>query len=674
MTVPATDRRAGPFPGTGAITALPFTFKVFEAADLVVTKADSDGNTTTLELTTDYTVSLNGDQDSSPGGTVTPVTAPAVGESVTLTSGLSYEQTLDLLTGGNFSPRAIEDALDRTVIQIQQVVETVDRAIVFSPTDTEGSELPPASVRADKLLGFNSLGQLVVLAPADGSAASLATDLANSSSATRGAGQVGFDPSQVYNTPATVGWWLRNLNRSVLEFIPSSLWAGILAQTNTTDLAPYLQAAYDAIEASGGRLNFHGLLYRCDTALDWRRASTATVTQYRYMLNGEGAILDFRNSALTSGSCIRVGATAQANTNECGKIVVQDFIVLGPDSASITANNARGGTTVGWEFSYCLNLVLKNLHTQWFFKGYKFNFCFPIDATSVISQTCCIGAHLGSDLTLASWKDCGFRNGRFGLLIQPDGTSGSVYGQRFQSLNLEGNYVGAVLDPLSGTGVGIRNIKFDSPYVEAVTYDGFRLQTAFDSSNAATVGADQTRDITGLDWDGGTWEAGGTAWGASGHDAILGPSSGTTKPYSLRINIPVGEDGMSVGNCRDVEFRGFKDYATGATADNFQALAGESVVRFDANDAGGTGAVTIRVAKNVTGVSKTSSNGEFEITFGRDYKSSTSYAVAIACHGAKRYGEVYSTAAGSCVIRTYDDTGTLADPTGDVSVIVKGIE
>lgn len=653
-------------------TTGPFTvpFKFLADADLEVIHTDEDGNETTLTLTTHYTVTGAGGSS----GTVTTVTAYASGGYLTVLRSLDLLQETDWEDGDALPAASIETAFDRLTMIVQQQDERLNRAIVFAPSDTEGSEIPAVAARADKLLGFNSLGQLTVTAPADGSAAALALDLASSSSATKGAGQVGFDPSLVYNTPASVGWFLRNLNRSVLEFIPSTLWAGILAQTNTTDLAPYLQTAYDTIESSGGRLNFHGLLYRCDTALDWRRASTATVTQYRYMLNGEGAILDFRNSALTSGSCIRVGATAQANTNECGKIVVQDFIVLGPDSAAITANNARGGTTVGWEFSYCLNLVLKNLHTQWFFKGYKFNFCFPIDATSVISQTCCIGAHLGSDLTLASWKDCGFRNGRFGLLIQPDGTSGSVYGQRFQSLNLEGNYVGAVLDPLSGTGVGIRNIKFDSPYVEAVTYDGFRLQTAFDSSNAATVGADQTRDITSIEWDGGTWEPGGSAWGTSGHDTILGPSSGTTKPYSLRINIPVGEDGMSVGNCRDVEFRGFKDYATGATADNFQALAGESVVRFDANDAGGTGAVTVRMAKNVTGVSKTSSNGEFEITFGRDYKSSSSYAVAIACHGAKRYGEVYSTAAGSCVIRTYDDTGTLADPTGDVSVIVKGIE
>lgn len=153
MTVPATDRRAGPFPGTGSITALPFTFKVFEAADLVVTKTSTAGVETTLALTTDYTVSVNGDQDSSPGGSVTPVVAPALGESITLTSGLSYEQTLDLLTGGNFSPRAIEDAFDRVVIQIQQLAEEKDRTL-RAPISFAGDAVLPAPA-AGNVLGWD---------------------------------------------------------------------------------------------------------------------------------------------------------------------------------------------------------------------------------------------------------------------------------------------------------------------------------------------------------------------------------------------------------------------------------------------------------------------------------------------------------------------------------------
>lgn len=498
--------------------------------------------------------------------------------------------------------------------------------------------------------------------------------LLTATTATEGAGIIGFDPALSYSV-GTVGWWNKNVGRSVLRYIPDTLWAGIIDGTNNTDLSSYLQDAFDDIKTSGGQLDFHGFTYRCDTALDWRRDSTAAANQFHYVYNGDGAILDFRNSGLTANPCVQIGATLQAYTNETGKIVVRDMLVLGPDSGAITASNARGGTTTGISFQFCLNLVLENLHSLYFFKGYKFNFCFPIDAKSVISQNCCIGAHFGSDCTVGTWKDCGFRNGRFGILFEPDGTSGLVCGQVFDSVNLEGNFVGAVLAPLDGSGIGVRNIEFRSPYLEAITYDGFRLGRVFTSSDASTRGADATRDVTGITWTGGTWDAGGSAWGTSNHDAILGPSSGTTaKPYSLKISIPVPDDGMDVAYCRDVELTGFKDPSTGATADNFAALGGYSFVRFDADDAGGTGAKTLRIAKNVTGVSKTSSNGEFEITFARPYKASTSYCVTVTCHGGKRYAEVFSTATGSCVIRTYDDTGTLADPTGDVSVAVFGVE
>lgn len=153
MTVPTTVSRAGPFLGTGAITALPFSFKVFTTADVVVTRASADGVESTLVLGDDYTVSLNADQDVSPGGTVTPIVAPAEGETTTLTSGVSEEQTLDLLSGGNFSPRAIEDALDRTVILVKQLREVLNRTLSLPISVAAGGQLPVPE--AGKVIGWN---------------------------------------------------------------------------------------------------------------------------------------------------------------------------------------------------------------------------------------------------------------------------------------------------------------------------------------------------------------------------------------------------------------------------------------------------------------------------------------------------------------------------------------
>jgi hypothetical protein len=143
MTTPSTARKAGPFLGTGSQTAWPFTFKVFAASDVAVTIANSEGVETALELDTDYSVSLNANQESSPGGTVTyPISGSAlpVGGKLSITGDIDYDQGYDIPSGGNFSPVALENQLDRTVMQIQQLKEEVDRAAKLPVTNDGDAE------------------------------------------------------------------------------------------------------------------------------------------------------------------------------------------------------------------------------------------------------------------------------------------------------------------------------------------------------------------------------------------------------------------------------------------------------------------------------------------------------------------------------------------------------
>ena len=158
MTVPATARRAGPYSGNGSTTSFSFSFKTFAAGDLEVTKTSATGIESVLVLNSDYSVTLNGDQDASPGGSITyPISGSALasGEKLTIVGDLAYEQTTDLLGGGAFNARVIEDTFDRTVVQIQQLEERTDRTLVL-PVSASGvsSTLPtPAS---DKIIGWNS--------------------------------------------------------------------------------------------------------------------------------------------------------------------------------------------------------------------------------------------------------------------------------------------------------------------------------------------------------------------------------------------------------------------------------------------------------------------------------------------------------------------------------------
>lgn len=161
MTTPSTTRRAGPFNGNGLTTNFPFYFKIFEDTDIAVTLADADGVETTLALTTDYTVTINADQDVSPGGLIVAITAPATGETLVIVGDLDYDQQADLPNGGNFNPTVIENALDRLTMQVQQLAELVGRSLRLQVTDADADpELPVPS--ANDIIGWDASATALV--------------------------------------------------------------------------------------------------------------------------------------------------------------------------------------------------------------------------------------------------------------------------------------------------------------------------------------------------------------------------------------------------------------------------------------------------------------------------------------------------------------------------------
>lgn len=158
MTISSTNRKAGPYTGNGTATVFPFAFKVFQASDLDVVRLDTTLNVeTNLTLTTDYTVVLNGDQDSNPGGSLTLVAgALASGFTLTITSDIANLQPTDLTNQGGFYPDVINDALDRATIQIQQLQEQVNRSLKVAISSTADVTLPPPA--ANDLIGWDATG------------------------------------------------------------------------------------------------------------------------------------------------------------------------------------------------------------------------------------------------------------------------------------------------------------------------------------------------------------------------------------------------------------------------------------------------------------------------------------------------------------------------------------
>ena len=137
MTISSENRKAGPFAGSGSAGPFSFTFKVFQASDVLVVKFNTTTNVEqTLTLTADYTVSLNSDQNVAPGGTVTLVSVLASGFNLALSSQVQSTQETDLTNQGGFYPEVITAALDKLTIVNQQNDEALSRSVKTSLADT----------------------------------------------------------------------------------------------------------------------------------------------------------------------------------------------------------------------------------------------------------------------------------------------------------------------------------------------------------------------------------------------------------------------------------------------------------------------------------------------------------------------------------------------------------
>lgn len=156
MTISSQTRKAGPFVGNDVTTSFPFAFKVFTAGDMYVVKTDTDLETeTVLVLNTDYTVSLNADQNANPGGTITLPSALTSGFTLTVTSNITALQQTDLTNQGGFYPSVITNALDKLTILIQQALDAINRSLKLPVSAPSGTSTTLPLPSSNNLIGWN---------------------------------------------------------------------------------------------------------------------------------------------------------------------------------------------------------------------------------------------------------------------------------------------------------------------------------------------------------------------------------------------------------------------------------------------------------------------------------------------------------------------------------------
>jgi hypothetical protein len=252
MTISSTTRIAGPFTGNGVTTTFPFTYKVFSTADVQVIRLTiSTGIETTLTIVTDYTITLNGDQDSNPGGNIVLVAALSALYKLTATSDIANLQPTDLTNQGGFYPEVITDALDRATIQIQQLADQTERTLKIPISDGAlNMELPTATVRANSFLAFGATGLPTVVTAGSSGAPTTMTRQNFSGTGSQVAFTLASDPGALGNSAEVfIGGVYQNRTTYTISGTTLTFSAAPVAGTDNIEFVNFLTDAIGSTSA-----------------------------------------------------------------------------------------------------------------------------------------------------------------------------------------------------------------------------------------------------------------------------------------------------------------------------------------------------------------------------------------------------------------------------------------
>lgn len=162
-------------------------------------------------------------------GTVTFLSPPNASVVIVRQPDLLQQTSLPL--NGPFPSKAVEQMVDKVVMEMQAVADIASRSLQLPPGEIGTlPQLPSAASRANMLLSFDSAGNPIASAPVAGTATALALALASSS----GAGQIGF--LQV-GLGAVVRTILSRLldTFSITDYGVKGDWNGTTGTDNTTN-------------------------------------------------------------------------------------------------------------------------------------------------------------------------------------------------------------------------------------------------------------------------------------------------------------------------------------------------------------------------------------------------------------------------------------------------------
>lgn len=394
MTVSSTTNRVS-YSGNGTTTVFAVPFYFLSNSHLSVVRRSSSGAETILTLGVDYTVTGAGVPT---GGSVTMVSAPVTGQTLTIFRNVPATQETDFLPNDRLPAESLEQTVDKLTMIAQEISEEVGRSLKGPVSDSPSLNMtmPNSSNRANKYLVFDGNGLPNVTASSPGGDASGVNFLQN------GIGAVS----------RTVQDKLRD-TVSVKDF--GAVGDGVATDTTA------IQTALNSL-TSGGTLYFPAGTYKSG-------ALTVAYNNVKLLFD-DGAVLRFATlGALTSG------ITVNANN-----FSIENGKLQGP-AASVYVGGENAISMVGTSTSVRKSgLELRNVEiTQFGFCGVRCQFVDNIVINECYFHYC---GYAG-----AQFLSCnnGVATKNRILNITP-GTGGNMYG-----ISLTHDSTGYNTDPNAGT-------------------------------------------------------------------------------------------------------------------------------------------------------------------------------------------------------------------------------
>lgn len=161
LTIPENDRRER-FIASGGQTVFPFDFPIYQPEHLAVYRLRA-GAETLLAYGADYAVTGAGDQG---GGNITLTAGALAADVIVIRSDQPTERTTSFANGGDLTAEALNAEYNRIFIEFQENEDQLSRTIRIPESDAPlAGRLPPASQRANGVLGFDNNGAPAVIMP-----------------------------------------------------------------------------------------------------------------------------------------------------------------------------------------------------------------------------------------------------------------------------------------------------------------------------------------------------------------------------------------------------------------------------------------------------------------------------------------------------------------------------